>query len=231
MYCVKCGKVIADNAKFCLACGAPVETVPPTYRSTRQSAYEAPSDAEPESPLPPASSEGDVSFVQNPVGAALPVDPYARANSVISGIQNPLANSAPAPADEVDFEGDPEAEYLAKVEGVPFTLNAREAAKVASAPREPARGYYRDANVVVRDYFVLNLISTFCCCLPIGAVGTFYSWRTMAAKSRGDSEAAAKNAEGAAFCFWTTVTIAACFALVYGAQAMLQGLVDSLALG
>ncbi len=230
MYCVKCGKVIADNSKFCPACGAAVQLVP-TSPATGDS---NPSQSHDSNVFSPQNESALDAAIQSPTSATLPVDPYARASSALARFNNPIADSSNSvPPTGVDFRGDPEAEYLAKEEGVPFEPNAREAARIAQAQNgnypPPGGGYrggfYRDSTQLIRDYFVLNLIATLCCCLPVGAIGTFFSWQTMTAKSRGDSDAAARYSERAACCFWIVVTFLACVSVVYFAEIALEAIV------
>ena len=57
------------------------------------------------------------------------------------------------------------------------------------------------------DYLGRNVLSTFCCCMPLGVVGIVFSINAGSARDRGDWTAAQKNARYAKYCFWTALLL------------------------
>ena len=59
----------------------------------------------------------------------------------------------------------------------------------------------------LNDYLVQNVLSTFCCCMPLGVVGIVFSINAGSARDRGDWTAAQKNARYAKYCFWAALLL------------------------
>lgn len=57
------------------------------------------------------------------------------------------------------------------------------------------------------DYLGRNVLSTFCCCMPLGVVGIVFSINAGSARDRGDWTAAQKNARYAKYCFWAALLL------------------------
>lgn len=73
------------------------------------------------------------------------------------------------------------------------------------------------------NYLVWTILSTVLCCIPVGAVGIYYSSQVDSAWNRGDYSGAMRNSENAK----TYAIISACVSIVVGFIYGILGVINS----
>lgn len=225
MNCLNCYQEIPDGTKFCPYCGAKqAESVAPesTENIRREMPPQPKTGVQPEAPVQPEVNM----HTEMPAQPQANVQPEAPAQQPEAPVQPEVNNQAGGSADQ------PEGTLTQEGQSGPYSQSGQYGQNntygqnytyspngqqgqgmsysQAAQPGQSAQGWQpagQEKTVNWVPYLILSIISTLCCCIPLGIVAIIYSAKTSSLLAGGRQDEARKAAKTAKI--WIIIAFAA----------------------